>query len=171
MCVCVYRSWLCITTGRTIALLITALLSGQCHYEPFSRGYCAYYLSVFAAQHPEMSPRGQKRLRDGRTILHVDPANLKPEELEVLLSETIWDDPDGLEKLRAFKWMFDLLLSAYQSPAVDPTIPATSYDSVVVAKETAGVEYRQHGPQYEWRLRENTELSDGKLSGWAGRIS
>ncbi|EED20518.1 hypothetical protein TSTA_037390 [Talaromyces stipitatus ATCC 10500] len=115
-----------------------------------------------------MLPRGQKRLLDGRSILHVDPANLKPEEVEVLYSlETIWDDPNVLEKLRTFKWIFDLLLSACKSPEAGPTVSATYFDSVIAAKEAVGVDYHQHGSQHDWQPRESSDLIDGRLSQWA----
>lgn len=45
----------------------------------------------------------KKRLRDSRSIVQIDPATLKQEEIDTLpLLETIWDRP-GFEKDKNFQ--------------------------------------------------------------------
>ena len=112
----------------------------------------------------------KKRLRDSRSIVQIDPATLKQEEIDTLpLLETIWDRP-GFEKIRMFKWVFDLIVKACDSTSPS-SISATSFDSVVKATDAVGVDYDQRSRHYEWFLREDAAVSDGKLSRWADRIS
>ncbi|KAL1862214.1 hypothetical protein Plec18167_000999 [Paecilomyces lecythidis] len=115
-----------------------------------------------------MPPRGQKRLHDGRTILHFDPATLTQDELEVLDSmNTIWDDPNGLEKLRKFKWIFDLLVKSRQSQSAHNTLPATFFENVIAAKNAVNVQYNPSNGRHMVQLNDTENLSDGKLSQWA----
>jgi hypothetical protein len=98
---------------------------------------------------------------DGRSIVQIDPATLKEEEIDTL--ETIWDR-SGFEKIRMFKWVFDLIVKACESTSPS-SISATSFESVVKATDAVGVDY------YEWSLKEDAAVSEGRLSKWAGRIS
>jgi hypothetical protein len=121
-------------------------------------------------------PSSQKRTRDGRTIFHLDPATLRPDEIAVCDSfERIVEDVHRYDsnlaaKLALMKWLFNDLRASYQlQPSGSSFISATSFDSVKKAADAVEVVYDRNGSEHVWHLREKGHLSNGELSSWAGK--
>ncbi|KAK9237064.1 hypothetical protein V1525DRAFT_457031 [Lipomyces kononenkoae] len=108
---------------------------------------------------------GQKRTRDGRVILRVDPATLRPlfDSFETHLEEY----PSYAEKLTFVKELIEWFQECCRRPTPVISVSATDFDTIKTAVDAVEVIYDRHSEKHVWQLRENDDLSDGQLSPWA----
>ncbi|KAK9243329.1 hypothetical protein V1506DRAFT_389813 [Lipomyces tetrasporus] len=109
-------------------------------------------------------PGGQKRARDGRVILRVDPASLRPvfDSFGTYLEE----NPSNAEKLTFVKELIEWLQECCQ-PTPVISVRATDFDTIKTAVDAVEVIYDRHSEKHVWQLRENDDSGDGQLSAWA----
>ncbi|KAK9250530.1 hypothetical protein V1507DRAFT_484354 [Lipomyces tetrasporus] len=108
-------------------------------------------------------PGGQKRARDGRVILRVDPASLRPvfDSFGTYLEE----NPSNAEKLTFVKELIEWLQECCQ-PTLVISVRATDFDTIKTAVDAVEVIYDRHSEKHVWQLRENDDSGDGQLSAW-----
>ncbi|KAL4870588.1 hypothetical protein BDV12DRAFT_165858 [Aspergillus spectabilis] len=109
-------------------------------------------------------PGGQKHTRDGRVILRIDPATLKP--VFDSFKTYIGENPMNTEKLTNVKELIDWLQECCQPPP-RISVPATNFDSIKTAANAVEVIYDRHRERHVWQLRENDNSGHSQLSEWA----
>lgn len=119
----------------------------------------------------------QKRTWDGRPVLRTDLDKLQIviaslQAMITTINTFASDHPDITEQIAIVQNFTKELENSCQPTTSSIAIPATKFTTVEDAADAVQVTYHRNSPKHLWQLRhseDSNELSDGRLSEWAGQ--